>query len=85
MGVAYSDAPSPRWDRIAGVVVWLALGLALIDPLDPFFIADCISEECTPSLGWRILALLLSAFSISAVGGWIAAALLKRAVYRRSG
>ena len=83
--MAYSDAPSPRWDRIAGFAVWLVLGFVLLEPLSGFLVQDCISEQCFPSLGWRLLALILSAFSISGVGGWAATALLKRVIYRQAG
>ena len=81
--MAFSDAPSPRWDRIAGFVVWLVLGFVLLDPISPFLIEDCISEQCNPSLGWRLLAVVVTAFSLSAVGGWASSALLRRVVYRR--
>lgn len=82
--MAYSDVPSPRWDRIAGFGVWLVLGFVLLEPLSLVFVEDCISEQCNPSLGWRLLALVLSAFSLSAVGGWASSVLLKRVFNRRA-
>ena len=82
--MAFSDAPSPRWDRIAGFVVWLVLGFVLLEPISRFLIEDCISEQCDPSLGWRLFALALTAFSLSAVGGLAISALLRRVVYRRT-
>jgi hypothetical protein len=83
--VAYSDAPSPRWDRIAGVAVWFVIGFVFLEPLNGFFVGDCISQECKPSLRWRLVGLILSAFSMSAVVGWAATALLTRVIYRRAG
>jgi hypothetical protein len=76
--VAYSDASSPHWVRISGLVVWIILGFALLEPLSDFLIADCISIECSPSLGWRLFALVLLAFSASAAAGWAVTALLHR-------
>ncbi len=83
--MAFSDAPSPRWDRIAGVAVWFLTGFALLNPLSGFIVADCVSEHCSPSLGWRVFALILLAFSASAVAGWLATALLQRLLYGRAG
>ena len=80
--MAYSDAPSPRWDRIAGFGVWLILGFVLLEPLSGLLVADCISEPCYPSLGWRLLGLAVLTFSLSAGGGWASSALVKRLVYR---
>lgn len=83
--MAYSDASSPRWDLIAGFVAWLVVGFVLIDPLSGIFISDCISEPCSPSLGWRVLALIVAAYSLSAMVGWAAAELVSRLVYGRVG
>ena len=83
--VAYSDAPTPPWDRIAGFAVWLVIGFVFLEPLSGFFVADCISEECNPSLGWRLAALIFSAFSLSAVVGAGASALVKRIIDGRFG
>ena len=83
-GVAYSDAPSSQWDRIAGFVAWLVTGFVLLEPLSGFFIGDCFSEECNPSLRWRVLALFLSAFGLGAIGGWTATAFLKRVIHGRA-
>jgi len=81
--VAYSDAPSPRWDRIAGFVVWPLVGFVLINALSGIFISDCISEPCSPSLGWRVLALIVAAYSLGGMVGWAAAELVSRLVYER--
>ena len=81
--MAYIDSPARRWDQMAGFAVWLVIGFVLLDRLSGFFIADCISDECNPSLGWRLAALAFSAFGLSAVVGWAATALLNRVTYRR--
>jgi hypothetical protein len=83
--MAYIDAPTPRWDRIAGFAVWLVVGFVLLEPLGGFLVADCISEECNPSLGLRLAASVFSAFSLSAVVGWTATALFNRVIRRRAG
>lgn len=84
-GMAYSDALSPRWDRAAGFVVWFVVGFVLIEALSGIFIGDCISEPCSPSLGWRMVALIVAAYSLSAVIGWAAAKLVSCLINRRAG
>jgi hypothetical protein len=69
---------------MAGFAVWLVKGFVFLEPMSGFLVADCISEECNPSLGWRLVALIFSAFNLSAVVGWAATALLKRVIYRQA-
>ena len=83
--MAYSDAPSPHWSRIAGFVVWLVIGFVLIESLSGVFIGDCVSEPCSPSLGWRVMALIVAGYSISALAGWAATKLVSRLIHRRAG
>ena len=83
--VSYSKTPSTRWDRIAGVALWLVIGVFLLDPLDRLIVRDCFSEACNPSVGWRLVALITVAFGISAVSGWATTVMLKRLIYREAG
>lgn len=82
--MSYSDGPSPRWDRIAAVVVWLVLGFLGMELLSYEFIADCLSEPCTPSLELRILGLVVTSFSAAALPAFASAALIRRLFFGSS-
>lgn len=83
LAMAFSDAPSPRWDRIFGFVVWLGAGFVLLDPLVSALVANCASEECRPSFAWRLLLSVLSAFSLSAFAGSASSMIVKKVFYRQ--
>jgi hypothetical protein len=81
----YSNDPAPRWDRITGVVLWLAAGCALVSPMLRLFVEDCFWEQgCNSSQAPRLSASLLAAFVLAVPMGWGACAALKR-IFDRSG
>lgn len=82
--MAYSDAPHPPWDHIVGFTVWFVTGFLFLDPLSRFFLANCLSESCEPSLGWRLAGWISTAYIASALIVWPTSALLKRFLYGRA-
>jgi hypothetical protein len=64
--------------------MWLVLGVLLMEPLHKVFVADCLSEPCTPSLELRLLGLVIASFLIAALPALASAAFTRRVLFALS-